>query len=382
MSDLKPWWEGKRYATLGSASLSADWAENAIAEDALKQRRPFYDNSIDGSATISLDELQAQIEALGGKLVFSNPRWRGDLNERRYFAWDDGFVCIYESDGEMGGRCITMDRDLFFKVKDILEKAAGPKASGGRVYVMMTTPEGAKLKSLGSAATALERDNYNPEVLEDFDAVVADLKSAEPSGRLSIFDGDPGTGKTYLSRALLSAVPDALFVLVPVSLVQELASPGLIGALLETRKDKGDLPTVFLIEDADDCLGSRREGSNVNAVSALLNLSDGIIGALMDIRVVCTTNLKGEELDQAVTREGRLSRLSHVGHLARPVAEKLFEKLTGKKVKIDEKLTLAQVYRLARDDGWKPPPKKRRMGFGSDDSDDISLPMIIGEGDD
>jgi ATP-dependent 26S proteasome regulatory subunit len=212
----------------------------------------------------------------------------------------------------------------------------------------------------------LERENYNLDVLEDYDAVVNDLKSKNPSGRLAIFDGVPGTGKTYMIRGLLSEVPDALFVLVPANLIQELSNPGMINALLETRRNKGDHATVFIVEDADDCLGSR-DSTNVNAVSALLNLGDGIIGALMDIRLVCTTNLKNDELDEAVTRPGRLSRKIHVGPLDRKIAEALYEKLTGKKVKIDEKLTLAQVYSLAREDGWKPVQKKRAIGFGASD---------------
>jgi hypothetical protein len=380
MPDQKPWWENKRAPVMGNGALDADWACTALAEDALKNGLTVYENSLEGSAKITLEELAQKFMELGGRLVFSCPLWRGDTTARQHLIWDSSYVSLWATDGpqgDLGARFISTDPLLFKKAQELIEESIGPKASSGRVYVLMTTSDGPKLKSLGTAAVPLERDNYDPDVLEDFDAVVDDLKSSDPSGRLAIFDGVPGTGKTFMMKGLLAAVPDALFVLVPVSLVSELASPGMIGALLETRHDKGDLPTVFVIEDADECLGSR-DSSNVNSVSALLNLSDGIIGALMDIRLVCSTNLRNEELDEAVVREGRLSRKVHVGTLRHYVAEKLFEKLTGKKIKIDEKLTLAQVYGLAREDGWKPVVRKRRLGFSSDP---MRLPGSVGDED-
>ncbi len=373
--DLKGWWTGKRFGALGETHFDASWAASALSEEALAKGLVLYDNSIEGICRIEMKVVEGKLEALGGRKVFESPSWRGDTCTRTFYVWDHGCVGIWSSDGDLEGRCVSTDREFFKTVQAILEEAIGPKASAGRAYVLMNTDEGPKLQSIGVASVPLERDNYNPDIIEDFDAVVEDLKSKDPSGRLAIFDGTPGTGKTYMVRGLLASVPEALFVLVPVALIPELASPGMINALLETRRNKGDLPTVFIIEDADDCLGSR-DATNVNAVSALLNLGDGIIGALMDIRLVCTTNLKNDELDEAVVRPGRLSRKIHVGHLNRDVAEKLFEKLTKKKVRIDEKLTLAQVYSLARDDGWKPVAKKRSIGFGSGDS---LPPSVLGD---
>jgi hypothetical protein len=363
MTAPKNWWTGRTFQTSLAMRLDSSWAQWAMGEAALASGETVYHIDLNGVATKPPEEVEAALLAIGGRIGLRIPPLRSDSSTRIVWVHDSACVEVWHGDGDTGIEAVTTDPDIFKALKELVEASIGARASAGRVYVLMSTDEGPKLKSIGVAATALERDNYNEEVLEAFDAVVADLKSSSPSGRLAIFDGPPGCGKTYSIRGMLAAVPDALFVLVPVALVPELANPGMISALLETRRNKGNLPTVFVIEDADHCLGTRMDG-NVNAVSALLNLSDGILGAMMDIRVICTTNLKVDELDEAITRPGRLSRKVHVGPLEKGLAQKLLRKLTGNdKVKVDEKLTVAEVYTLARADGWKPVERKQSMGF-------------------
>lgn len=363
---LSGWWTGKKYSDLGDVAFDTSWAAQALAMDVLEGGAgPVYEQGTEGALIGSIKEIQDKLLELGGRLIWDEPIWRTHKAYRSFLSWSDACVGMWGCDGDLEVRMVTTNPDLLAKLKVIFEHHIGPKASAGRAYVMISTDEGMKLTSIGVAAVPLERGNYNPDVIEDFDAVVADLKSKDPNGRLAVFDGDPGTGKTFMIKGLLAAVPNALFVVVPAHLIPELGSPGMVNALIETRRNKGDLPTVFLAEDADECLMSR-DASNTNSVSALLNLGDGILGSMMDIRLVCTTNLRNDELDAAVVRPGRLSRKVHVGPLDRKVAEALFERLTGNKVKIDEKLTLAQVYSLARDAGWKPVQvAKQTIGFTS-----------------
>jgi hypothetical protein len=374
MGIYDPWWKGKDLAKLGEGIPDCSWAAQALTQDSMdavahgfSTPPVLFDNSLEGVMRAeSEDAVVKWFTDRGLSVISRSPPWRGDTFHRYFLVRTDAAVACWFNDGDLECRVVTTDAQLFADAQKFIEQAIGPKASAGRAYVLMSTDEGPKLQSIGVASVPLERGNYNPDVLEDFDHIVADLKAKEPTGRLAIFDGVPGTGKTYMIRGLLASVPQALFVIVPAGLIQELANPGMINALLETRRNKGDLPTVFLIEDADDCLGSRDQ-SNVNAVSALLNLGDGILGALMDLRLVCTTNLKNDELDEAVVRPGRLSRKVHVGPLYPKVAEDLYERLTGKRIRIDEELTLAEVYSKARDQGWRPVENKRTpVGFAVD----------------
>lgn len=359
------WWQDKDFGKLGETHWDANWAFQALIQEALLRGGTVYDNSISGAIKGTWEEVQEGLIALGGRRVHHSPLWRGDTAEHTYFVWKDSLVGAWFNEGDLEIRSVSSDKEHHDRVKVLAEKHVGPKVSAGRVYVLVSTDKGPKLQSIGVAASAMERGNYNPEVVEAFDHIAEDLATNSPCGRLVIFDGPPGTGKTYLIRALLKSVPDALFVIVPAHLIPQLSNPGMINALVDARRNKGDLPTVFIVEDADDCL-TPRAADNVNAVSALLNLGDGILGAMMDIRLICTTNAKSEDLDSAVTRPGRLCRMVHVEALRKPVAEDVYERLTGKRVNLARNLTLAEVYRLARDEGWKPEAKKSRvMGFGA-----------------
>jgi SpoVK/Ycf46/Vps4 family AAA+-type ATPase len=74
---------------------------------------------------------------------------------------------------------------------------------------------------------------------------------------------------------------------------------------MDTR-DKGK-PTILILEDADDALIARDQNLGAKAsLAAMLNLSDGILGAVLDLRIIATTNQKIENVDNAILRPGRL----------------------------------------------------------------------------
>lgn len=363
--EKKGWWSGKRYSVLGSQSFNIEWAATAIAIEALERGATFFDNTLTGRSKGSFNEFAERASKLGGALIYSNPPWRGDTSQSRTYVWPHSALAIWDDNGTFGGRVITMDENLYREAQALFEQTLGPRVSAGSAYVLVTTSNGPELQSLGNTSVPLERDNYNPEVLADYDAVVSELRSLAPHGRLAILDGEPGTGKTFMLRGLLADVPDAMFVVVPVNVLPELANPSMISALLQNRSRRDQsIPTIFLVEDADDCLASRDSG-NASAVSALLNLGDGILGASLDIRLVCTTNLRDDDLDEAVKRPGRLSRKMHVDALKPDVAAKLIKKLVGQDVPVRKPMTLAEVYVLAKDKGWKSLRRKRSMGFGA-----------------
>jgi len=180
---------------------------------------------------------------------------------------------------------------------------------GSSVHVLTGTPmSGYSLDTCGFEASRFIVDNYTDGVAAAMRAAERDLVAREPPGRLLLLEGPPGTGKTRAVRALLAKLNNrARVVIVPPHLIADLAGPNLIGALLGHRA-----PTVLVIEDADYAILDRearseadRQGST-GALSAILNLSDGILGAQVDLRIIATTNARVAHLDAAVLRPGRL----------------------------------------------------------------------------
>lgn len=108
-------------------------------------------------------------------------------------------------------------------------------------------------------------------------------------------------------------------------------------------------PLVLIIEDADTML-LPRETDNIAEVSTLLNLTDGLIGQSLDIRVVLTTNAGVFKLDKALTRPGRLCRaiefplldLNHARKIAKRIGKTLKE--TDEHGKCRSNFSLAEIY--------------------------------------
>lgn len=261
---------------------------------------------------------------------------------------------------------------LASKIKKLFDKYVAPEKS--YIYTIVTHGQGFGLETLGIGGIPLVRENYSTEVQEAYEQIVSDLKSSEPLGRLSIINGPPGTGKTYLVRALVDDVPECKFVIVPPHLVSHLGDPQFLAFFIQERSNSGDAaegkPLVLVLEDADQCL-TERAADNMASVSAILNLTDGIIGSLINFRIVATTNAKTVALDPALTRPGRLSAAMTIGELDRDHICDIYMRLT----KSDDVAaareatvncsTLADVYAVAK--GAKKDKKKAKskvVGFG------------------
>ena len=79
-----------------------------------------------------------------------------------------------------------------------------------------------------------------------------------------------------------------------------------------------------------------------------------------------TTNSPKADIDPALMRPGRLSSHVTVGKLDAAKANEIFKRLTGKgKTPFSAEASLADVYLLARENGWEPPKDtgKKRTTF-------------------
>jgi hypothetical protein len=293
-----------------------------------------------------------------------------DNNHQRMFLWEDGIAEISLGNGNyLVLRVLSQREELVAKVKEHFSSQWKTPEKLGHIHCIVQEYGHLALRSLGNAGVKFIPENYNPNVVEDYKEAIFDLKSNYPSGRIVLMHGIMGSGKTHLTRAMLLEVPDAMFVLVSPDIMTDLSGPQLLPILINQRSNaKG--PIVLVLEDADKCLVKRHE-SNMSSIQALLNLGDGIMGSMLDLRIVATTNAEELEIEEALKRPGRMSKQIKVGHLQPDVARKIFDRLcpnaraylgasfttnsvVGGKPQFFEKMTLAEVYSLARKYGWKP----------------------------
>lgn len=181
-------------------------------------------------------------------------------------------------------------------------------------------------------------ENYNKGFEEISTRVVDTLRSNNESG-LVLFHGDPGTGKTSYLKYLLHTITNKKLIYMPPDLTEHLSSPGFITFMMSEATN-----SILLIEDAENVLRHREAGGN-QAVSNILNLSDGILGDVLKLQIVCTFNSGLDAIDPALLRPGRCIAEYRFEPLERERAEALMIKLHGEDIEeIDGSMTLADIF--------------------------------------
>ena len=315
------------------------------------------------------------------------------------YLWEDAILDFefQKSTGYTTFNLLSSNDELTIFCKEITNELK-PKPKQGYVFAITRSPSGGlQMTRIGFAGMPLERGNYADNVIKDYDYIMDDLKSKNPTGRVVVLEGNAGTGKTSLIKGLLMDAPKAMYVVVPPDMVSSIGGPDLIPLLIRTRDEYGKKgPTVFILEDADNCL-ARRGPDNMSSISSILNLGDGILGSLFDIRIVCTTNAKTGDLDPAIVRDMRLSKRISINELPYEQANKIFKRIMkNEEMNLPipeeeerggmrprnkkEKFSLAEVYKSARNSGWVPEQKKEEEPAVSNKmfNDDISEVFLRG----
>ncbi len=358
----RPWWDESASPPFGdNVSLEpSSWLGIAMFKQALAGGPPVHVANFEGNLTVPPKRL---IGTLVDTMKLRPVRYaygRQGVKKILFSSTESMLSLSFEDGGQYAHVAMaSTQQDTFKKVAQLCQgilSKDNPKE--GFVYALIKGQMGGyALSRVGAAGTPLERGNYDPKVISAYDHVVADLKAESPCGRLIIMAGEPGTGKTYLVRSLLSDIPKAAFVIVPPHLVKELGSPELLPALASARHDGLDGPMALIIEDADKVL-VQREAGDMAAISSLLNLGDGILGSVLDVRIIATTNAGTLEMDAATRRKGRLCAKIDVGPVEPTQAETIVQRLVpGSTKRPGKRVTLAEVYSHARDMGWTPPPR-------------------------
>lgn len=256
---------------------------------------------------------------------------------------------------DVGLTGITIDPKILEAINKVSSKLIVKKKESNNVYALTSGPSGLNITSMGQITQNFNKHNYTENMNDAYAHVCKCLSSKDPCGRLILFQGAPGTGKSYMIKALISEVKST-FIVVGTNLIGDLSGPQILPVLLnQFEEDENSI--TFILEDADAALATRSRG-DLNKLSDVLNLGDGLLGELLDIRLIATTNAGKLELDPAICRPGRMCKHLQFEALTPAQSNEIYEKLTSKGTEdIKSNMTLAEVYRLARKDGWVPDKK-------------------------
>lgn len=178
---------------------------------------------------------------------------------------------------------------------------------------------------------------------------------------VSVLFGPPGCGKTTYLRALMAKLLDRfIFYYLPISEFEVLSNARFVGFWLQESRRHGDKHKMAILEDAEELLLPRDEGSRAK-VSNLLNIGDGFLGDHLKLQVIATTNVPMQNLDPALTRPGRLMGAREFPRLSRASALRLAEAKGITLLPEQADYSLAEIY--CRLPFSARLPKSRRAGF-------------------
>lgn len=258
--------------------------------------------------------------------------------------------------------------DLIKKLEKLELKHAS-RTDGVWVPFTYSTPNGPEMITEFIECPGWEdvEKNYPQEICSDLAKIIS-LKDPLKFGRLLLFHGDPGTGKTYFLRALMMAWKETYNFTVVTDPERFAAEPSYYFSIAsrvknaitdqqyeeKSEEDNEDVeyeslsvknrkPAVFIMEDAADLIITESREKHYDKVGKLLNMTDGLFGQGRRDILLMTFNEKVNEIDPAFTRPGRCIANIHFPVFPPKEATEWILNRGGSKIKPKE-MTLAEMY--------------------------------------
>jgi hypothetical protein len=190
------------------------------------------------------------------------------------------------------------------------------------------------------------------------------LATRDPDrGRLILWRGAPGTGKSHALRALARGWAEwcsAHFIIDPDELLGR--SAGYMLDVLSSGADD-DRWRLLILEDAGELIASDARATTGQALSRLLNVADGLLGQGTRTLLLITTNEPVKSLHPATRRAGRC--LADIEFTPFSVAEaNAWLEARGRSERVSAPATLAELFGVTDGEPLKAEPSDVSLGFG------------------
>jgi len=183
-----------------------------------------------------------------------------------------------------------------------------------------------------------------------------DLELDIASNKIYYTNGIASHNTTFI-RYLTSKLKKNIIFISP-DMVNSITDPAFIPFLMKNND------SILIIEDAEPVLQERDSNNKSNAVSNVLNLTDGLLSDCLNISIVATFNTSKKKIDEALLRRGRLLMEYMFDKLSIEKSKALLFKLGHGKIDIKEPMTLADIYYYGTNNNARLHEIKK-VGFGT-----------------
>jgi hypothetical protein len=164
-----------------------------------------------------------------------------------------------------------------------------------------------EMRRLGAPSWSEGARNYPTTTRRLLEPLMANLPAVLLGGRLILWHGVPGTGKTSALRTL--ARENAKYILLEYVLDPDTFFGNdtgyFVSVLFNDDEVEEGKTRLLVLEDCDELLAADAKHQGGQGLARLLNLVDGLIGQGLQIGVLITTNDPLSSFHSAVSRPGR-----------------------------------------------------------------------------
>lgn len=270
----------------------------------------------------------------------SNIRIIDETNKEIWIIYDSEVV-IY---------CVTLDQVKFNRIITSFKQQT-PESNTNKVQLVALDNGYYYTIKSDIAKTNIDlNENYNDDFLKVHENVLKFLDSKETG--VMLIHGEKGTGKTHWLRHIISNT-DKDYLVVTNSVAAHIAEPEFISFLLSKKN------SVFILEDCEQIIMERENNLFGGAIANILNMSDGLLSDIFNIKFICTFNTNIDKIDKALLRKGRCKINYEFKKLKADKVAKLNEKY-NLGIKTIQDMTLADIYNYSEEVEEK---KTRKIGF-------------------